>query len=111
VFRIGPWLRTIKFYAPKSPIIIVGTHLDTVKKAKKDKVEFLREEIGEKFSNFKMLTGTKRRGMKFFVRGTFSPVMRRVLLLSMTFERFTVSDGASFNFVFNGVSILYLYIF
>lgn len=47
---------TIKFYAPKSPIILVATHLDLFKKNRKDKVSLVRE-MAEKYKKYKNIKG------------------------------------------------------
>eukprot|EP01125_Pyxidicula_operculata_P003837 TRINITY_DN1526_c0_g2_i6.p1 TRINITY_DN1526_c0_g2~~TRINITY_DN1526_c0_g2_i6.p1 ORF type:complete len:1660 (-),score=387.66 TRINITY_DN1526_c0_g2_i6:980-5959(-) len=47
--RLTHWLKMIKSHAPKSPIIIVGTHLDQVESKKKEKVRQVREDVMAKF--------------------------------------------------------------
>jgi hypothetical protein len=43
----------ISFYAPRSPIVIVATHLDRVKKGKKEKVAEVEEEFFAQFARYK----------------------------------------------------------
>lgn len=63
----------LSFYAPKSPVVIVGTHLDKVKKGKKDKVAETEEEFFNQFSKYRVWRHT------FIVTDTSSEENPRVL--------------------------------
>ena len=52
VQELRPWLNNIALRAPKSCIIIVGTHLDEVKDEDRDDVHKLLQTVGELASEY-----------------------------------------------------------
>ena len=55
VQELKPWLNNISLRAPRSMVIIIGTHLDQVADEERDEVTHLLQEVGKLASSYKNL--------------------------------------------------------